>query len=78
MLSCLPKKVIFVLRPNSYDLFFIFAFYVQRKCDKFLQHQNISVIFPGHQLSFAIPLVKIGEIFEEGNRVTQTEREMEH
>ena len=34
--------------------------------------------FPGHQLSFAIPLVKIGEIFEKGNRVTQTEREMEH
>ena len=26
MLSCLPKKVIFVLRPNSYELFLIFAF----------------------------------------------------
>ena len=63
---------------NSYELFLIFAFYVLRKCDNFLQHWNISVFFPGHQLSFAIHLVKIGEIFAEGNRVTQTEREMVH
>ena len=32
---------------------------------------------PGYRLSFAISLVKIGETFGEGKRVTQTVREME-
>ena len=36
-----------------------------------------SFLSPIYRLSFAISLVKIGETFGEGNRVTQTVREIE-
>ena len=49
----------------------------KRNATNFFSIRIESFFSQGYRLSFAISLVNIGETFVEGNRVTQSVREME-